>query len=168
MKEFFLQNSLLRKWEMMPSVHKKRFFIWLGIAIVLFLILSLVTVSNKIDTLKDKIIQQQKLLVWMVQAGADINKLRHTSVPSNATKQTSLLTVVEQESKINTWNKYHMEMKQGENDQVEISFARINFDDFIQGLEQLWEKDRIQIGKTSVQRIEATNTVQVTLSLQAS
>ncbi len=167
MKDIFMQYPILNKWWVTLVTYRKKIYLGSIVSLVLGLLLTWFIVSGKIDSLNDKIVQNQKLIVWMKSASDDINKLRNTVQPKS-NKNISLLALIDQESKINSWNNYPMQMKQAEINQVEVSFVSISFDDLISGLEQLWQKNGVQISKLSAQRIANTPFIHATVLLQLS
>ena len=163
----FRNNFFTKRWLQLSSTEKKIVMI-LGIlvTIVLYFLLVWYPLNTASQDIHDRITQQQKLNIWLSQATAQINELRNNKEKPKTIKNNSLLSIVDAESKINTWAKAVTSIKQGENNQVEVTFDKINFDDLMGGLEQLWQKYNIQATKVFVQRIKSTNQVHATLNLQ--
>lgn len=165
MKDFLLKYPPLKHGYLIFINNKRN--IYLGFSILIFLLILMLwyIVNSQIELLKNDIARDNKLLVLLVPAKTEINKLRIAN-HAVSTKHESLVVLIDQESKINAWNKAIMDMKQINSNQVDVVFNRIYFDDFISGLENIVEKNNINILKVSVKRIETTNAIQAYVSLQ--
>ena len=150
----------------MISINPKLYLLLAGIALFPVLAVTAYLVDREIQPLKDKISEDKKLIVWIAQASGDINMRRHFSLQKNEVKPASLLSLIDKEAKVNSWAQYPMDMKQGENAEVAVTFSRINFDDLMTGLEDLWQKHEIEVSKINVKRIESGHFVTAALVLK--
>ena len=138
----------------------------LGLSLFLYCLLIWYPLYNAIQDLKEETAKKEKLLVWVNKTAVELSLLNLKAIKNLKPENTSLLTLIDQEAKKNTWGSYAIEMKQLDNKHIEVSFNAIIFDDVINGLEDIWKKYNIKVVSFSAHRTKSENLVQVSFILE--
>ena len=162
------QYDILRSRLMALSIEKRFMVISIFLCVILSLYFLLIAypLARVIDNLKENNLQEQKLIAWASQASNEITFLKKISSQHKTIENQSLLTLIDHESKSNSWASYRFDMKELDDHQVQVTFNAIIFDDLIMGLEKIWHNYNIKVEKISIQRVKNSNLVTALIMLK--
>jgi type II secretory pathway component PulM len=127
------------------------------VLVFLYIVILIMPINSKITSLKNDMVENRVLKLWVTKS-IDIISEFH-KIPRKSAKDTSLLALLDQDTKTNPWGGSVTELKQINDNQVQVSLNNVDFDELINALEQLWGKYAIQVVKISVQHTGPTNLI---------
>lgn len=151
-------------WESF-SLREKKMIILGGIAIGLFLLITLFRLlSNLEQTLQSQMRSHQKLLTWMQQAD---ETLKNTSMSTfkNTNTQT-LATLIQTAANKSQIASAVTQLQKTENDTVEMTVKDANFDELILFLNKIWMDYHLTIIQANITRSKMPGIVNATLTLK--
>lgn len=126
----------------------------LGALALVFLLLYLiiwVPFSNKLDSMRSKIKHDQQLLSWMKETHTRIQSTEKQQQKKNTIPSgTSLLSLIQHKINQTTLVSNLSQLRQSENDSVQLSFNNVDFDKLIEWLTQLWQQQGVTISQMTV------------------
>lgn len=155
------------KWWQNLSERDRLIVIYGGIVAVLLLFYFMVLspLSQKNTDLMESNAQTRDLIDWMKSAKVQLVQLRQQSKNKTASN-VSLLSAVEQSVKRNRLNAAAGEIKQLENNRVQISFAKVDFPAVMHWIEDIQATSGSKIDKVTIQKTEKLGVVHVDLTLE--
>jgi general secretion pathway protein M len=160
MINYMLKYHVIKTWWLELKTREQNIIFCSTILTLLLLYFAIIIapLSNKIESLKKETAEDQQLNLWMTQSIDKISKFHNiASIP--IINHTSLLALIDQDAKAKPWGISVTEMKQINDNQVQVSLNNLDFDELITGIEQLWGKYTVQVIKISVQHSAPTNLV---------
>lgn len=163
-------NQLKMLWASLDDRQKK----WATIvgAVLGFLLYYLAVwepIHDNVLRLRQQITSDQALLVWMKEAQQTIKKSK-AQAPKTQTattpNNTSLLTLAEQSVKKQQLAGSIKEIKQVNNDNVQLRFDKVVYVDFIKWLDQFQAENRVSIEKVKIRHTDVAGTVNADLVIQ--
>lgn len=123
----------------------------LVISALIIYVLLWVPLNGKINDMRNQIRHNQDLLAWMIDADKRIQAAEKTTAPNPAIHNTgSLSSIVQKQINgtplVSSLNQLH----QVENDSVQLSFQKVDFDQLMQWLTQMTEQTGLLITQMSV------------------
>lgn len=160
----------MNEWWMNLSLRERQTLSIGGFAVALFLIYALIwsPLSNKVDAMREQIVKEQKLLVWMKEADQRMQVLEKSSqnTKPNNPSGLSLLTIMQKQINNSEFVSSLTQLRQVENDSVQLSFTNVSFDKLIAWLTKLWKQENIVIAQMTVNAGSAAGVVSVDLVLK--
>ncbi len=117
--------------------------------------------------MRERIQSQEKLLVWMQAADADLAKAQQTS-QGQGTKTTPIDLLSAMQKKITTAGLAQSltQLKQANNDSIEIQFQKVSFDKMISLIIDTLKEQKVTITQMTVSTVTNTGSVNVTVVLK--
>lgn len=143
----------MNEWWLNLSLREKQIISAGALAVVIFLLYLILwlPLSNRVVNLREQIVRDQKLLLWMRDANQriqDVEKNLQNKKPTES--NASLLNIIQKQINKSTFVSSLNQLKQAENDSVQLSFNNVDFDRLIQWLTELWQQQGIVISQMSV------------------
>lgn len=131
----------MRDWWINLSLRDKQFLSGGALVLSCFLLYSLIwsPLTQTINHLRNQIRQSYELLHWMQHADAQITALAKTSQTKTALNNQSLLSVVQAQLTNSHFASHLTQLRQAENDSVQVSLQKIDFDEFMRFIMMLWK-----------------------------
>ncbi|MHB1946864.1 MAG: type II secretion system protein GspM [Gammaproteobacteria bacterium] len=143
MKEWW-NNLALREKQMLSL---GGFFL---VAFFIYLLLWL-PLDNKVVTLRNQIQRNQELLAWMKEADKRVQILEKTAQPKKPTPLTgSLLSIVQKQINRTPLVSSLTQLHQVDNDSVQLTFQKVDFDQLMEWLIQLSKQQGIGVTQISI------------------
>lgn len=150
------------------ALREKQFVIIGVIIIAVFLLYEWIwsPLQQNVMTLRGKIHEQEQVLVWMQSADQRMLSLEKNIKAHTLPATTSLLGIVQKASVTSPLAKQITELKQVENNAVRLGFQKVNFDELISWLIQIWREQGLIISEASIKPsgVSGIVTAEVTLS----
>jgi general secretion pathway protein M len=156
----------MRKWWMTLSMQEQQAVMLGGIAtgVILFFLLIWWPLVSTVSSMREQLISDQQLVLWMQQTKADILYLRGGS-QEHGEEDLSLMALVDQTLKSNNVNAKIDQLQQTGTDQVKLTFARIPYDEMMTWLEVLAREYGVQVDRLHVATTPVTGVVQADMVL---
>lgn len=122
----------MKDWWQNLALREKQ-ILSLGAAVVLLFILYEIIWSpftNKIATMRTQVQHNQELLTWMIQADHRIQTLSKSAQNTTQTTE-SLLGIMQSEVNKSSLAKHVTQLRQAENDAVQLDLQKVDFDRLI-------------------------------------
>jgi len=157
----------MREWWINLSLREKQVVALGTLALGLFLFYAIfwAPLSNKVDTLREKIIRDQKLLVWMQDADKRIQELEKTQHPAKRSSESSILNIVQEEINKSSFGKNVTQLQLADNDSVQLHLQKVGFDNFIKWLTMVSQQQQLTITQMSIKSAGGPGLVDVDLKL---
>lgn len=158
----------MKEWWMNLGLREKQAVSLGGIVVILFILYEIIwaPISNHNDTLRDEITRNQKLLTWMQEADQHIHATQKMLQKNAATKNSAaLLSLLQKEVNQSPFAKNLAQMTQAENNSVQITLQKVNFDDLIKWLTELWKKQELTVSQMTVTPNGSLGIVDATITL---
>jgi general secretion pathway protein M len=159
----------MKEWWNSLSLRDKRLASLAGIIVIVTLLYILIwsPLVNKNDLLRTQIQHNKQLLVWMKAANEQIETLQkndrsHQTSVSSASLLSTLQTSIKQSSLKDKFT----QLKQSENDSVQLSFQSVNFDELITWLIKIWQEQGISVSQISVTPLASIGNVNAEMNLK--
>jgi general secretion pathway protein M len=143
----------MNEWWINLSIREKQIVSAGALGVVIFLVYLIIwlPLSNRVANLREQIVRDQKSLLWMRDADQRIQDVEKNSQNKKSTDSgISLLTIVQKQINKSNFVSSLNQLRQAENDSVELSFNNVDFDRLIQWLTELWQQQGIVITQMSV------------------
>jgi len=168
-----VENATAKAKEWFDNLQpRERRFLVAGAAVVIVMFLYLIIwdplVSN-INSLKKSNQENQKLITWMEQSAAEVQKLQakiNAGRPMNRSKGQSLLGIIDRTAKQAKLSKNMAKVQPDGKDRAKVWLEDVSFNDMIQWLEQLQRREGIRIDTTVIERRDTSGLVNARLDLQ--
>lgn len=139
----------MRDWWLNLSLRERQTLSVGGVFIVLFLLYEIIwsPLSDSVSALRTRVQQNGVLLAWMEQADQHMHALTKISTtPSTA----SILSLVQTELKKSPFAQHVGQLRQGENNTVQMTLQKVNFDQLITWLTMLWKTNGLIATQVSI------------------
>lgn len=143
----------MKEWWNNLALREKQMLVLGAFAIGIFLIYILLwsPLQNKVSSLRNQIQHSQELLAWMKDADKQIQALEKNSQKKSGSKATgSILSIVQKQIKTSPVASDLSQLHQVENDSVELSFKKVNFDKLMEWLIPFTQKQGLVISQITV------------------
>lgn len=161
--------SALKAWWQGLSDHDQRIAkiggIAAGILLVYFLLWN--PLSDAVSNQKNQIKAQQNLLVYLQHAFVKIQAFQASGVTATAQKSGALLTVVESSLAAKQMSAYLQQVQQPENNQAQLTFSKVPFDQLMQWLQTLWTTQGVSVTNFSATRLPMPGLAEVDLTVKS-
>lgn len=140
-----------------------------ALILLLFYLIIWSPLNYKLDNLRNKIKHDQQLLTWMKDANnrmqaAEKQQTQKNSLPSG----TSLLSLVQHKLNQTPLVSSLGQLRQAENDSVQLSFTNVDFDKMIEWLTQLWQQQGVTISQINITASNTAGLVNADMILKSS
>jgi len=116
--------------------------------------------------LKNKVLAEQKNLLWMQQAATEVQRLRQQAVPLTAKSSSqSLFALIDTSIAQSSLNKINKRIEPKNEQELHISFDEVSFTQLIQWLAQLYQQYQIQVSMILLERQQRPDTVKSHITL---
>lgn len=133
----------------------------IGIYVLLWLPL-----TEQAQKAKQDLHNKQALVTWMQPQVQTLLQLRAAQPSASATdKNLTALIIVEREMKTESLSTYTPQIKQGQNDEVQIVFKAVPFDDLIQWLGDMGQRFNLRVVAANMSPIDQVGMVQASLTV---
>lgn len=133
----------MKEWWLNLSLREKQ-TVSLGAGVLAAILIYLILwapLSYKVNQLRSTLQHSQQLLVWMQKTDQQIQTLQKISKKSHSFPTTaSLLSLIQNQINQSPLAKNLSQLKQADNDTVQVSFQQIEFDKLISWLIQVWQQ----------------------------
>jgi type II secretory pathway component PulM len=138
----------MKEWWIHLGLREKQILSLGGILVLLFLIyeILLAPIDHHNATLRDEITHDIKLLSWMQEADKHIQsteKLLHKN--SNTKNSAALLSTLQKDITQSPFASNLSQLSQAENNSVQITLQKVNFDALVTWLIDLWKKQGLTV-----------------------
>ena len=124
---------------------------------------------SKINSLEKSNQENQKLITWMEQSAAEVQKLQakiNAGRPMNRSKGQSLLGIIDRTAKQAKLNNSMSKVQPDGKNGAKVWLEDVSFNDMIKWLEQLQRREGIHIDTTVIERRDTSGLVNARLDLQ--
>lgn len=136
-----------------PREQKMMFFGGLTITVILFFAFIIFPLQEKVDNAKSNLEYKQSLYQWMQPKVKSLIALK-SSKPTNLNQtKTSALIIVERELKQSALSGLPHTIEKKQNDEVQITFDSVPFDEVIRWLGGLSQSFQLQVQSMTVNRL---------------
>jgi type II secretory pathway component PulM len=156
----------MKEWWLNLGFREKQTVTIGGIIVLAFLIYAVIwlPISNYNTNLREKITQDQKLLTWMQEANQRIqaaDKILHPG--STIRNSAAILSLLQKEINQSSLKDYLTQMSQAENNAVQMTFQKVNFDSLVEWLITLWKKQGVTVIQITTTPEGMTGSINATL-----
>lgn len=138
----------MKEWWSNLALREKQYVTGGIIVVTLFILYEIfwAPFSGVNDSLRNDIHHNQKLLIWMQEANQHI-QLTEAMTQKNTSSRSSaaLLSLLQKEINLSSFANNVQQISQAENNSVQITFLKINFDSLIKWLTMLWQKYNLSV-----------------------
>ncbi len=110
------------------------------IAVLLIYVLIWLPFTNSLESLRNQVRRNTELLTWMRESDNRIQTLEKMLQRQNIKPTASILGIVQNAVNNSPLAKNLAQMRQAENNSVQLSFQKVDFDMLIQWLTQIWQQ----------------------------
>jgi general secretion pathway protein M len=124
----------MKQWWQNLSRQEKQTVSAGSILVAIFIIYTCIwyPLDHKVTTMRTQITQNQKLLAWMKAADAQLENVQHQAqITSSGHSSASLLSLAQSQIKQSTLATQNYQLRQTENDAVQLSFKQVDFDNLV-------------------------------------
>ena len=143
----------MKEWWINLGLREKQAVSIGSLFIILFILYEIIwaPLSDRNDSLRTEIQHNQKLLTWMQEADSHIQSTQKL-LEKNTSGQNSaaLLGLLQHEIDQSPFAKNLLQMNQAENNSVQLTFQKINFDAFIKWLTVLWQQHGLTVSHMTI------------------
>lgn len=158
----------MKQWWLGLSLREKQTLMLGGIAVAIYIVYALIwsPLDNKIVAMREQIQQDQKLLAWMQAADKRLTGSDNpTPTPLLAS---SLLSVAQKQIKQSALADQLSQLRQAENDAVQLSFKQVDFDKLVTWLADSSRQKGLTVAQLTVAPSESPGIVSAELQLKSS
>lgn len=154
----------MKQWWLGLSLREKQIVSIGSMMAAIFIIYAWIwsPLNHKINTMRTQITQNQELLNWMQLAD---KQLENTSDQKKTVSSESLLSLTQHQIKQSTFANQLSELRQGENDTVQLSFKQISFDNLITWLMDAGREQGLTVTQMTVTAYNTPGIVSAELQL---
>jgi len=141
------------------------------VVIIIFLIYGFIwaPLNNKVKTIRTHIERNQALLAWMTAADIQIQRIqKNNQKPLAAVSAGSLLSVIQNQINLSPIATNLSELRQFENDSVQLRFKQVEFDKMIAWLAELCQENKVVITQLTITSGESPGIVAAEFVLKTS
>lgn len=151
-----------RVWQNLSFREKKAAFIG-GTVLGCFILFSAWEfLANQVSDLREHVTHNQKLLTWMQQADTELQKAHVSSNSHTANPMTAVQTAINQ----STLTTHVNQLKQSDNNSIQLNFKEANFDAIIQLLTQLSQQQQLNVKQAQFTNSKTPGIVNASLTLE--
>lgn len=160
----------MKQWWLNLSLREKQSSVVGTMAIFLFIIYAWIwsPLDNKITTLRNQVVQNQKLLAWMQAADNQLNLANKNQAYASLHASGSLLSITQKEINQSNLAKQLSQLRQAESDAVQLSFKKVDFDNLITWLTHSSRQQGFSIAQLIIAPSESPGIVSAELQLKTS
>lgn len=142
----------MKDWWQNLSFREKQAALLGSIVIILFLFYEMVwsPFTDHIESLRHSLIQNQALLTWMQDTDKKIQSLEKNQYHDKIQAKTSLLSLIQNQLQQTPLGRSVSEVRQADNNAVELQFEKVNFDSLIVWLTRLWQQHGLLVTDIAV------------------
>jgi type II secretory pathway component PulM len=160
----------MKEWWINLGLREKQTLSVGGLFLILLLLYEIIwaPISNHNDNLRSEIARNQKLLIWMQEANQRAETMQKMlQSTSSAKTSAALLNLLQKEIKTSPFENNLLQMTQAENNAVQLSFQKVNFDALIKWLTVLWKNQGLTVKQITVTPNGPLGVVDVTVQVMA-
>jgi general secretion pathway protein M len=121
------------------------------IVMIAFYMLIWLPLANKNERLRTEVQHDKQLLIWMQAANQHIQSLKKNNLArQNSISSASLLSTLQNSIQQSPLKNKITQLKQSENDSVQLNAQSINFDELISWLIKIWEEQGMSVSQLSI------------------
>lgn len=160
----------MKEWWIHLSAREKQTLSFGGIVgfILLSYFLLWSPLENKVTRLREQIQKDQQLLIWMKAADKNIKAIQKNAVSSFPKPSASLLSSVQNQINQSPIAGQLTQLRQAENDQVQLSFKQVHFDKLIVWLSDAWKEQGLIVAHITITPGSTPGMVSAELTLESS
>lgn len=157
----------MNKWIKTLSERDRLIVIYGGIVIslLLYYLVIWIPLSEKTSQLVESNAQTRELIGWMKKAKIQLIQL-HQQAKNKSTSSTSLLSAIEQSVKRNRLEASASDIKQLENNRVQVSFDQVSYLAVMRWIEDVQTTSASKIDKVLIKKTDKPGIVHVDLTLE--
>lgn len=142
----------MKEWWNNLSIRERQVVFFGSIAIFLILIYLILwqPFTNKIDNLRSQITKNKNLLIWMQSADKQMQTIVKESQTKTSKNNGSILGVVQSDINKSALKSNLTQLKQAENDTVQVTFQKVGFDNLMKWLIHLWQQDGLTVLQATI------------------
>jgi type II secretory pathway component PulM len=142
----------MKDWWMNLAVREKQSLIIGSACVFLFLLYELIwsPFTTNIDDMRNRIQHNQELLAWMQNADKRIETLEKSSKGSATQNTGSLLGIMQAQVNTSPFAKSVKQLRQSDNESVQLSLQKIDFDKLVIWLAELGQKQGIIVDQMAI------------------
>ncbi len=139
------------QWQRL-SLREKQAALIGGIAIGIFLLYEIIwaPLANSVDQLHNRVAQNRELLSWMQETDTQMHALSQTTTKKSMQENASLLSTMQSDIKKTTFASHVSQLRQAENNTVQMNLQKVSFDEFIRWLIGLGSESGLVVTQVSV------------------
>ncbi|MDX1900703.1 MAG: type II secretion system protein GspM [Gammaproteobacteria bacterium] len=150
------------QWQTL-SLREKKAAIIGGLALAcLILFATWEMLANQISDLQENVAHNKTLLAWMQQADAELKKTHLSTGSHPANPMTLVQTAINQSSLATHVN----QLKQTDNNSIQLNFKDASFDDIIQLLTHLWQESQLIVTQAQMANNKDPGIVNASITLE--
>jgi type II secretory pathway component PulM len=160
----------MKEWWINLGLREKQTLSVGGLFLILLLLYEIIwaPISNHNDNLRSEIARNQKLLIWMQEANQRAETMQKMlQSTSSAKTSAALLNLLQKQIKTSPFENNLLQMTQAENNAVQLSFQKVNFDALIKWLTVLWKNQGLTVKQITVTPNGPLGVVDVTVQVMA-
>src|SRR3989338_4707435 len=141
-----------QEWWDNLSLREKQTMSLGSVVVILLLVYEIIwsPFTNKVTHLREQVRHNQELLIWMRQTDQQLQQLATTSKAKPVQLTGSLLSTVQEQMKKNPLAQHATQLRQTENDSVQLNLQKVSFDQLIVFLTTLWNQYHIIVTQLTV------------------
>jgi type II secretory pathway component PulM len=159
----------MKEWWNNLSLREKQTLSLGGFFVVLFLIYALLwsPLNSKVNSLREQIVKDQKLLAWMQETNQHILTLEKSfKTGKQDSSGVSLLSIMQKQINKTQFVSSLGQLRQADNDSVQLNFTNVDFDKLVTWLTELSQEEGVVIAQMSVAAGATPGVVSVDLVLK--
>lgn len=157
----------MKEWWINLSLREKQTVALGSVLVFIFLIYELIfaSLSSSVEHLRQQIHKNKSLLTWMQESDKRIQQLEKNQHSTNKSSA-SLISIIQDDLNNNPISKKVTELRQSDNDSVELRFQQVSFDDMTAWLINLSRDQQLIITQMTVTPVGTAGIVDAVLRLQ--
>jgi len=133
--------------------------------LLIYYLLVVMPLDNAVSDLQSQIKENEEQIIWIKKMTPQILRLRQTAPRHEKVISGSLFSLINQSVNNEGWASLVSDAHQVDDNNVEISFNSINYNDLMKWLQSLYDQYGIYVAEANLQKGEP-GMVQATLTLQ--
>jgi general secretion pathway protein M len=142
----------MKEWWQNLALREKQILVLGGAAVLLFVLYEIIwsPFTNKIDNMRTRVQDNQKLLTWMQNADKTMQTLTKSSTTQSQQLTGSLLGTMQTEINKSSLARHVTQLRQAENDSVQINLQKVDFDKLIGFITELSNRYGLIVSQITV------------------
>lgn len=142
----------MKDWWLNLSLREKQTLAFGGLIISLLLLYQLIWSPwmHKLASLKTQVKHARELLTWLQQADQQLQTVTHPPQINNSHTMESTLSILQDTLKKSPFAQQVAQLRQAENDTVQVTLQKVSFDWLIKLLLDLWEQNNLIVSQINV------------------